>query len=57
MSLAIEVINTRDGLERFPKLQDFLVCIHQRPAWQQSIERKMPTNWKADSRRFDIIST
>lgn len=39
MSFPIEAINTRGGLEGFPKLQDFLVRIHQRPAYQQAIEK------------------
>ncbi|CRX46331.1 TPA: glutathione S-transferase [Yersinia enterocolitica] len=39
MSFPIEAINMRGGLAGFPKLQDFLVRIHQRPAYQQAIEK------------------
>ena len=39
MSFPIEAINSRGGLEGFPKLQNFLAQIHERPAYKQAIEK------------------
>lgn len=39
MSFPIEAIDAGKGLSRYPKLQDFLVRIRSRPAYQRAVER------------------
>lgn len=47
MSFPVEAAAARTGLERHPKLADFLVRIHARPAYQRALEQGGP---------FDLLS-
>ncbi|MGN7831198.1 glutathione S-transferase [Pseudoxanthomonas sp. 22568] len=47
MSFPVEAAAARTGLERHPKLADFLARIHARPAYQRALEQGGP---------FDLLS-
>lgn len=47
MSFPVEAAAARAGLEKYPRLQDFLQRIHKRPAYQRGLEQGGP---------FDLLS-
>jgi glutathione S-transferase len=42
MSIPVEALAARLGIERYPHLQDWLQRIHARPAWQRALARGGP---------------